>query len=327
VNLVGLPPLGELVATYGVPPALAFHISRPALRASITRKASASRSSSSSKSVDTTAAAAAAAAAESLTLAPWAADNVELHDAVKAMLPATVWDAISPAFYQMFWSYSLYDIKTPKERYQKQMKRILQTIDRLKVAPRGIEEDSAARRTRRAELRAAEDAHPKLKQELATQNRNKMHVLSRFESMKDSLLPKHGAKGNDAKDVSLALMTHCILPRMMLSPADALYCAEFVLLLHQSDTPGFSTLSYFNVAIKASISMCVCLSEREAAHLGIFLCETLRLLSEWKKLRGTEFRKRCTNKVGFAKGGSSSLQADTQVSEKDFVKCVPSFHL
>jgi hypothetical protein len=36
---------------------------------------------------------------------------------------------------------------------------------------------------------------------------------------------------------------HCILPRMLNSPSDALYCATFLRAIHRLDVPGFSLLT------------------------------------------------------------------------------------
>jgi THO complex subunit 2 len=304
VSLLGLPPLGDLVSVYGVPPAIAFHISRPALRASITRAPSRAGKGAKEEEKGRDASAVDAAAA---LLAPWAHDSAELRAAVRAVLPDAAWSSMTPALYQAFWSYSLYDLKVPKERYQHQMKRALATVERLKKPLPKEEDTTEGRRERRAELKAAQVAYPAVKEELAAQNRNHAFVMERFEAAKDAFFPPGAAAAEEKTGASsLALLRHCVLPRIMLSPGDALYCARFVALLHANDTPGFSTIAYYNAALKTAITMCICLSEREAAHLGIFLCETLRLLHEWSKLRASDFKKRCSNKRGFAMSSSTA---------------------
>ena len=39
---------------------------------------------------------------------------------------------------------------------------------------------------------------------------------------------------------------HCIYPRCLFSPADAVYCAKFVHMMHAQGTPNFSTLQFHN---------------------------------------------------------------------------------
>ena len=220
VALLGLPPLGELLSAYGVAPAVAFHISRPALRASITRAPSLAGAKGKGKAKDAAAVAAAAA-----LLQPWAHDNAELCAAVRAVLPDAAWSSLTPSLYQAFWSYSLYDLKVPKERYQHHMKRALATVERLKKPLSKEEDTTEGRRERRAELKAAQLAHPAVKEELAAQNRNHAFVMERFEAAKDTFFPL-GAAAAEEKDAasSLALLRYCILPRIMVSPGEFLVC-------------------------------------------------------------------------------------------------------
>lgn len=42
--------------------------------------------------------------------------------------------------------------------------------------------------------------------------------------------------------IQQALLQHCLLPRLFLSEEDALYCARMSLLLHELETPDFSSL-------------------------------------------------------------------------------------
>jgi hypothetical protein len=42
--------------------------------------------------------------------------------------------------------------------------------------------------------------------------------------------------------IQQAMLQHCLLPRLFLSEEDALYCARMSLLLHEIETPAFSSL-------------------------------------------------------------------------------------
>lgn len=39
-----------------------------------------------------------------------------------------------------------------------------------------------------------------------------------------------------------SLIEHCIIPRCLLSPMDADFCARFIMTIHLCGTPGFPTL-------------------------------------------------------------------------------------
>ncbi len=60
--------------------------------------------------------------------------------------------------------------------------------------------------------------------------------------MAAALERRKGAWFLQGASVAGELVQHCVLPRALQSPADARYAARFLLLLHASATPFFSTL-------------------------------------------------------------------------------------
>ena len=75
------------------------------------------------------------------------------------------------------------------------MKRVLQTIDRLKKPAAHRDDDTKlAQRERRAQLKIAERAHPALRDELDTQNRNYAHVMKRIDSAKGNFFSAKNAE-------------------------------------------------------------------------------------------------------------------------------------
>ncbi len=70
-------------------------------------------------------------------------------------------------------------------------------------------------------------------------------------------------------------------PRVLLTPKDALYTAKFFVMLHQMNTPYFSTLSYVNQVVRQLTPTVLCSTRREATCLGVFLLETLTTLRRW----------------------------------------------
>ena len=48
------------------------------------------------------------------------------------------------------------------------------------------------------------------------------------------------------KGIAGWLVQECVMPRMLFSPMDALYCAKFAELLHTTGVPYFSTVWYYN---------------------------------------------------------------------------------
>jgi THO complex subunit 2 len=68
----------------------------------------------------------------------------------------------------------------------------------------------------------------------------------------------------------------------MSSPDDAMYCAQFVSLLHQNNTPGFSTLLYIDELVDVVAGALYCVTEGEAANMAIMLLETWKMVSRWR---------------------------------------------
>ena len=48
----------------------------------------------------------------------------------------------------------------------------------------------------------------------------------------------------------MVFLQHCIVPRVMFSPADALYCCKFLEQLHFMEAPLFSSLVFLDKVLK-----------------------------------------------------------------------------
>lgn len=69
-----------------------------------------------------------------------------------------------------------------------------------------------------------------------------------------------------------------IVPRARLSPADALFCAKFVRLLHELGTPNFPTLFFYDRLFGDQLlPICFHMTEDEVRNYGEFVCFSLRL--------------------------------------------------
>jgi THO complex subunit 2 len=132
----------------------------------------------------------------------------------------------------------------------------------------------------------AEEAQlERLRRHIAVLTSDKKKQSSHYSLTRDSTKSIKG-KLFGTKDVSLAsvraFLTYCIFPRCLISPDDALYCSRFVELLHALGTPGFSTMNYIDQLIEILASALYCVTEVEAATMGIVLLETWRLVSTWR---------------------------------------------
>ena len=84
------------------------------------------------------------------------------------------------------------------------------------------------------------------------------------------------------RSISEALLENCIMPRVTITPEDALFCAIFFKQLHSLETTNFSSLQY-----------------QEARCLGIFLRATFEPLTRWRFDR-RRYDMEAGSKLGFS---------------------------
>ncbi|KAG9400278.1 THO complex subunit 2 [Aphanomyces cochlioides] len=100
-------------------------------------------------------------------------------------------------------------------------------------------------------------------------------VFARLEEYKEKFF------GPEKESTVSELLQKCIIPRSLLSPEDALYCAKFMHNLHPIGVPKLNTLQYYqNVTLNLS-GLVLCTTELEASNFGIFFRETHVHLSQW----------------------------------------------
>lgn len=88
---------------------------------------------------------------------------------------------------------------------------------------------------------------------------------------------------DDPQSCSLAMeiLQVCIIPRVLYSSEDALYCFNFVKLLHEVCPPKWNTLSFYKVLFSMVSTILTSISHDESARFGRFLRECLHQLYIW----------------------------------------------
>ena len=127
------------------------------------------------------------------------------------------------------------------------------------------------------------------------------------------------ATGPSATDSMNCFLQHCIFPRCVFSPADAVYCAKFVQQTHAQGTPFFSTLQYYDKLLRDISVHIFCCTERQAANLGRFLNASLAQLLHWKSNESV-YRDECSKLPGFSV--SFAKQDGKKATYEDYVKVV-----
>lgn len=268
-----LPSLTALVHEYHVRPELAMTLSRPAIRFDdpVLRKAPRSIHASGSS---------AATSGLDPGRRNWFMDAPALlEDVGNALRRRTDGDndtvsddpfgGMTKVLYVTFWSLILYDIHVPFPQYEAEILRLRNALNAATNGPlTGAERKKLKEKT--------SQMIDKLTNEQKDQVAHRKRVFERLETKKAALFVAH-----DTRSAVQELLQTCIVPRALLSPEDALFCAKFMARLHAINTPAFSTLQYYDLVNLKLPPLVLCVTEREAGNLGIFLKESVSLLLRW----------------------------------------------
>ncbi|WAQ98685.1 LOW QUALITY PROTEIN: THOC2-like protein [Mya arenaria] len=148
-----------------------------------------------------------------------------------------------------------------------------------------------------------------LKDEEKRQTEHVQRITARLKAQRDQWFVSRATK-NETITQFLQL---CIFPRCCFTASDAVYCAEFIHILHNLKTPNFSTLICYDrifCDITYTVSSC---TENEAQRYGRFLCAALDTVMRWHSSKEF-YEKECGAYPGFVtvfrKGENSNQKAD-----------------
>ena len=210
-----------------------------------------------------------------------------LSNRTKHLLATDVWKHMSAELYLTFWRMNIYDLYFPKKRYELENKRVQQECETVR------RDSNCGAIQRKKRIREKEEVLRKLKSEMKLQDK---HVKNSIESLEKKQTKWIYGSGDNTKTIEM-FVQHCLVPRILQGPEDAFFCAQFAQRLHFSDTADWPSLYYYNFVLMTIPIMVHSSTEREAASIGLFLCETLAPLRKW--CDAEEFKKNCSNKSGF----------------------------
>eukprot|EP00727_Mastigamoeba_balamuthi_P007575 m51a1_g3438 hypothetical protein (1790) ;mRNA; r:644169-651808 len=218
----------------------------------------------------------------------------ELDDSAMQALVSTVrtsfagqrlWESITPELYTTFWSLSLHDLFVPEAAYRYYSSKASEYLSReapaQEDAAKALDEDERKKKQKaiRKERDRAAKVIKSLQDELDRQSKSHQAIRARLDKDKLALFAKGSV--DDHKKCYAAVIQHCIVPRIYWSFPDAVYCARFILTLHELRTPNFGTLTLLEQVFKDIPQMLFCCSEKEAANIGQFLHELLAVVNRW----------------------------------------------
>jgi len=284
-----LPDFQTLCLVLRIEPQIALHAARPLVAAAAARQRALVKEEKSTIKLTTKLVVMNQPTANNM-LDKWDSNGALMKAAMLASLPSEEWEAMTTEFYLIFWSLSLYDIKVPIKAYDTQIA-ILRA--KYNTVQREVEESDK----RKKEMTRCLNVVDVLTTELAAQKDHCKQILGDLEMHRDKLL---GAVVEDQRrSISEAVLQRCVMPRVTVTPEDALFCATFFHKLHALETPNFSSLQYYDRVVKDVFPVVYCATDREAHCLGVFLRATFEPLKRWRFDRRL-YDKEAASKPGFS---------------------------
>ncbi|KAJ1984161.1 THO2 plays a role in transcriptional elongation [Dimargaris verticillata] len=195
------------------------------------------------------------------------------------VLPASLWQGITPHFYITFWRLTLNDVSVPRQRYSEVVASLRARAQELtRNTPRDPIASAQHAQERQRLLTRAEQLGRELVQLTIQCNR----CVKQAEAESKHWFIHQGQSLVQSRQVNAeCIIQGCLYPRIMASVNDAAYCAKWVHLMHQWGTPQFSTLVLYDVIFQDISGPLLTCTESEAHCLGRFLHDCLETLMTW----------------------------------------------
>lgn len=319
-----LPSFKELVDDIGVSLPIAFQICRPIFRICLTHGFDPIKCQSNMPNF-------------LQSWHPLNADFIEYISNQPQLVDNNVWKSFSPKLYILFWSLSLYDISTPTTCYDLENKRLKDRYSELSTSHLNIIGQSASEadrlnRQRKSDMNKIMSTLKDLTTEHETQKKHVESMKKMIEQVKDSfffysnsidvdnsdtMMESHvqneSQSTNDMKVVvktikvhkthaeviAESLTQHCVVFRSNISALDAVFCTQFLFLLHDIESKYLSTLSYMDKFVKSLTPQLFSATEAESSFLGFLMNDLLEKAFRWQ-LSQTLYELEAGNKIGFA---------------------------
>lgn len=209
---------------------------------------------------------------------PWHPTLKELMDRINISLSPEAKEVLSLPFYATFWQLSLHDMLVPTNNYEDEINRLKKRI--LAISSDRTDISIVGTQKKDKEKKAIADLQNRLRAELRDHVAAYGQTRVRLQKEKEQWFAKLWGKWDN---MNITLIEHCFLPRILLSPIDAMYAFKMLKYLHSSGAPNFRTIGFFDQLFREqrlTTLIFVC-TAKEAENLGRFMNEVFNYLSRW----------------------------------------------
>ena len=249
-----------------------------------------------------------------------------ISDGIRTALPQEIWHSINPSFYATFWQLSLGDVFTSLQPYDEATQRLNRRVEAISADRSDVSVVGTQRKSR--EKQGILDTVARLHKEMKECMQSNYLGKARLRKEKDSWFA--GSWGR-FDNLNVALIEHCILPRLVMSPLDAMYTFKMIKWLHSEGVSNFRTMGVYDQFFmeKRLTSIIFLCSAKEAECLGRFLNDVLRDLSLWhadKAVFEREAYGAKKNLPGFSKKMTSGKEITQFYDFEDFRRILLKWH-
>ncbi|KAI9270691.1 transcription factor/nuclear export subunit protein 2-domain-containing protein [Phascolomyces articulosus] len=186
-------------------------------------------------------------------------------------------NTITAEFYAIFWQLSLYDIYVPEASYQAAIKKHQDVIAACRDTRSTFYLNNRPSVVNKTE-RQAQASLDTLQEDLP---RHRAHVEKVMKLLQASQ-PRWFPTTVDRLPLISNIIQHCLLPRSIVSETDAVFCAEFVLLMHRLCVRNFSSLTMLDKVLSENLpTALIAFTEYETTIHARFIYRIFAKMSEW----------------------------------------------
>ncbi|KZT54519.1 hypothetical protein CALCODRAFT_485477 [Calocera cornea HHB12733] len=305
----------------------------------------------------------------------WHPELEPLLDEVASVLPEDASQRLGPAFYVSFWQLSLYDIYNLSERYSQEITRMKRLDSEYKSQIKQYGELKDWVKKEFDSVKRYNDMHPHdrpkelpmMPADFPIQTDRQLSIVEKsipkFSQMSRSLLQEskdqtswigltrrrlqkekdhwfgHVTTQEERNQALSMILQHCIMPRALISPMDASFCAKFVKHMHSIGTKNFMTLRLYDRIFSEQLtSIIFSCTEMETRNYARMLLEMLVDLHGWfndkdkynQEAQGLEKGPDKGPLPGFLKRwpttGADQVKQSDLLSHEEFQRLVRKFH-
>ena len=249
-----------------------------------------------------------------------------ISDGIARALPPETWKWLNPSFFSTFWQLSLGDVFTSLDPYHEATQRLNKKVAAINADRSDVSVVGTQRKNR--EKAGLLDTVARLHKEMKECMQSNISGKARLRKEKDLWFMGSWGKFDS---LNMALIEHCIFPRLVMSPLDAMYTFKMIKWLHSEGVANFQTMGVYDQFFmeKRLTSMVFLCSAKEAECLGRFLNDVFRDLGLWHADK-TVFEREAyggkKNLPGFSKRMTSKKEITEFLNYEDFRRLLLKWH-